>query len=566
MRLSSDSLTTCLCFRSITLTLSALADRVFYGVWTFPPVNFLYFNIAQSLASFYGINNWHYYISQGYPLLLTTALPFTVIGLRDALRSRSTIQTQLAIVSLTTPLALSFISHKEVRFVYPLLPCLHILSSPPISRFFSPATTTNGVSEKCTSRRVTLLSLLLTNTIIALYLTLYHESGPLSVISYLRDQHRIHSHDFNTPSSSSSSSGQHQHEHQQTGISAGFLMPCHSTPWRSHLVYPTIHAWALTCEPPVNLNDTEKASYLDEADQFYANPSTFLRQHMKGGISHIPEEPSYSSYSHIHDGPSSDEGNETPSETQPHQQQKRQHEHEHEQEQDQELDQQKHPWPDYLIFFAQLEQTLLSTIGSKPNTNTNSTPNPNPTTNLSNQTPNLTSPYTECWRTHNTHWHHDWRRRGDIIVWCLDAAEQKLHSQSKHKPTLRSAPTSDPTSASTSASNPTSDSDSDSDSNTDSARERQFETIIELVRREVEGRRLGLRRRWWRRKLDVMLGFGRGMTGKDKDKDKARRASWMAGSLDCWNARAHAHAHRWRWSWSWSWSSVFDWMRETRRE
>jgi len=35
--------------------------------------------------------------------------------------------------------------------------------------------------------------------------------------------------------------------------------------------------WALTCEPPVNLSPQDKATYLDEADHFYANPVAFLK-------------------------------------------------------------------------------------------------------------------------------------------------------------------------------------------------------------------------------------------------------------------------------------------------
>ncbi len=29
------------------------------------------------------------------------------------------------------------------------------------------------------------------------------------------------------------------------------------------------------------------------------------------------------------------------------------------------------------------------------------------------------SGYAECWRGFNSHWHNDWRRKGDVAVWCL---------------------------------------------------------------------------------------------------------------------------------------------------
>jgi len=51
------------------------------------------------------------------------------------------------------------------------------------------------------------------------------------------------------------------------------------------------------------------------------------------------------------------------------------------------------PWPRYLVFFEQLEETIGEVLqGSK---------------------------YIECWRGFNTHFHDDSRRNGDIIVWCL---------------------------------------------------------------------------------------------------------------------------------------------------
>ncbi|KAL4928974.1 putative glycosylphosphatidylinositol-alpha 1,2 mannosyltransferase [Aspergillus undulatus] len=352
-----------LCGSSV-LGLSAVVDRYFYGFWTFPPLRFLYFNVAQSLAVFYGKNDWSYYASQGYPLLLTTALPFALVGLYRTLKypsalskEKASILVQLALVSLVMPAVLSVITHKEVRFIYPLLPALHILSASPLVDFFLPALA--STRHQYIPRRLTLIFLLLVNVVIAIYTTIFHASGVISVLSYLRQQHQVHG---NTP----------QPQNQGTastygGITVGFLMPCHSTPWRSHLVEPTIHAWALTCEPPVGLNEEQKAVYLDEADQFYDNPKQFLQDNMVGGLRHIPRRPSYS----------------TPPNSQ-------------------RLPTQKlppHEWPDYLIFFAQLEPTLKASLRS--------------------------SSYGECWRTYNTAWHDDWRRRGDVVVWCLDPSEQQ---------------------------------------------------------------------------------------------------------------------------------------------
>ncbi|KAE8326772.1 GPI mannosyltransferase 3 [Aspergillus sergii] len=359
------------------LTGSVVLDRLYYGLWTFPPLKFLYFNIAQSLAVYYGKNDWHYYATQGYPLLLTTALPFTLVGLyRTLSQFQSTtntrhvsVQTQLAAICLLMPLVLSLISHKEVRFIYPLLPSLHVLTAPPLVDFFLPAVSrSNGAYMP---RRLSLIFLLLVNITVAIYTSVYHASGTLNVLSYLRDQQQAHT----TVDKSAYSPGSSQR------ITAGFLMPCHSTPWRSHLVDPNIHAWALSCEPPVDLTEPQKAVYVDEADLFYNDPSQFLRENMVGGLRHLPRKPSYLASS-------------KPLETSPQAYQKAT----------------PHEWPDYLIFFAQLEPTLHSLLRS--------------------------SSYGECWRTWNTAWHDDSRRRGDIIVWCLDPTEQAAWRSGTQKRTL----------------------------------------------------------------------------------------------------------------------------------
>ncbi|KAI2792409.1 GPI mannosyltransferase 3 [Penicillium oxalicum] len=358
---------------SIILGASTIADRLFYGFWTFPPLRFLYFNIAQSLAVFYGRNDWHYYLSQGYPLLLTTLLPFALVGLFRTLNTRTfsaadhlqtAIRLQLATICLVMPLVLSLISHKEVRFIYPLLPALHILAAPPLVQFFYPAVYSRS-SSASTPQRLVLIFLILANLVIGLYTSLYHGSGVINVLTYLRGQHEAHG----------VSAGSSTTLRPNPGITAGFLMPCHSTPWRSHLVFPSINAWALSCEPPIDQTPAKKAIYRDEADQFYDDPSHFLREKMKGGLRYTPSRPSYQAGYH---SAIDTKAGETWT----------------------------HEWPDYLVFFQHLEPTMHTLLRA--------------------------SSYAECWRTYNTAWHDDWRRRGDVVVWCLDPVEQDAWRVQKH--------------------------------------------------------------------------------------------------------------------------------------
>jgi GPI mannosyltransferase 3 len=57
---------------SVVIAVSAVSDFYYFGEWTFPPYQWLNFNISQDLAVFYGRNDWHYFLSQGLPILLTS--------------------------------------------------------------------------------------------------------------------------------------------------------------------------------------------------------------------------------------------------------------------------------------------------------------------------------------------------------------------------------------------------------------------------------------------------------------------------------------------------------------
>ncbi|KAK4250558.1 glycosyltransferase [Corynascus novoguineensis] len=261
------------------LAVSLLLDRLYFGFWTFPPYKWLYFNISQSLAVFYGRMPWHYYLLQGIPLLTTTFLPFTIVGLYKATFSSNTLQSKilnaLNIATLTMIITLSLISHKEVRFIYPLLPILHILAAPYLAAFFTQPTSSStppSTSPVALRRKLTLANLLSLNLFLAGYLSLFHQSAPLSVLSFLRtDFERIHPDALDITTAPSSQQRGESDSKDKKELFALFLTPCHTTPWRSHLVYPALRARALTCEPPLHTapETQEREAYLDESDRFY---------------------------------------------------------------------------------------------------------------------------------------------------------------------------------------------------------------------------------------------------------------------------------------------------------
>ncbi|EXK95104.1 GPI mannosyltransferase 3 [Fusarium oxysporum f. sp. raphani 54005] len=278
---------------SLILVISIASDRLYFGFWTFPAYNFLNFNLSKSLAVFYGRNPWHYYILQGLPLICTTSLPFAIMALyKSSAFASSTSQSNtlktLAYTVFTTIGALSLISHKEVRFIYPLLPALSILSAPVAASFFTfqPDATTNNPRPRPQIRnKHYLLAALGVNVFLAGYLSFFHQTAPLNVLTYLRHEYeRIHPDSVQLAQTSRFSVGPGKDEE----LFALFLMPCHSTPWRSHLVYPGLRAYALTCEPPLHTepNTRERENYRDEADRFYDNPIPFLTSELFG-----PEKP-----------------------------------------------------------------------------------------------------------------------------------------------------------------------------------------------------------------------------------------------------------------------------------
>ncbi|KAL2257408.1 hypothetical protein VTK26DRAFT_212 [Humicola hyalothermophila] len=266
------------------LAVSLVSDRLYFGFWTFPPYKWLYFNISQSLAVFYGHMPWHYYLSQGVPLLTTTFLPFSLVSLYKATVSKqppglqSNIVRALSLTLLGMLVVLSLISHKEVRFIYPLLPILHIVAAPYLTSFFTKPVSDQPTPSRSAPNQVnlrhkrTLAYVLSLNLLLAGYLSLFHQPAPLSVLSFLRtDFERLHPDALALGTDSPPAAAMEKRDKE---LFALFLTPCHSTPWRSHLVYPALRARALTCEPPLHTapGSAERETYLDEADRFYLRP------------------------------------------------------------------------------------------------------------------------------------------------------------------------------------------------------------------------------------------------------------------------------------------------------
>ena len=102
------------------------------------PLNFLRINLVADVASQYGTHPVHWYFTLGGLTVLTTHLPFLLLGLRRAFSPSSSLSPfssaaatslwLLALVVVICPLGLSLSPHKEFRFLLPVLPLAFVLA------------------------------------------------------------------------------------------------------------------------------------------------------------------------------------------------------------------------------------------------------------------------------------------------------------------------------------------------------------------------------------------------------------------------------------------------------
>ena len=223
---------------SSALTVGALCyiDSLYYGRLTFTPLNFVLTNLS-SVSLFYGSSAWHYYLTQGFPILCTTALPFTCHGMWLLASAHGTrAGKSLVALVMWTVVVYSLAGHKEWRFIHPLLPVLHVFAARSIVDLYHRNPTEAASQPRRTAKpyihiSTRHLTLLLLNIPPLLYLMLFHGRAQIEVMHYLRSLR------------------------EEDTQSVGFLMPCHSTPWQAYLhksSWTDGHRfWSLGCEPPL---------------------------------------------------------------------------------------------------------------------------------------------------------------------------------------------------------------------------------------------------------------------------------------------------------------------------
>ncbi|CAG5121205.1 unnamed protein product [Candidula unifasciata] len=241
---------------SLSFGASAVVDRIWYGRWVFVQLNFLWFNLITGGADIYGVHPWHWYFVQGFPVVLGTLIFPFVVG---AWRAKNKMLLWIILWILATH---SFLAHKEFRFLMPIIPlaCHYcgvyfqtLCCKPPVRKFRS-----LKKEDKKLKAKLSVIILLVTNLIPALYFCLLHQRGTVMVTKFIYDT------SLKKPDSD-----------------VLFLMPCHSTPYYSY-IHNNISMRFLTCEP----NLMGVSNYTDEADLFYQDPKGWLRkEYMHAGQS-----------------------------------------------------------------------------------------------------------------------------------------------------------------------------------------------------------------------------------------------------------------------------------------
>lgn len=230
----------------LTVGLGVAVDYWFYGDLVLTPVNFFKTNVLANIGSFYGAHPWYWYVTTGWPAVLGICIVPFVLSVANALSGdylpNLAVRRKLLASILFTLTVYSLLDHKEFRFVLPILPMAMFLVADYLSRV--------SRSLKDIFVWFIAITLLVGNAVPAWYLGFVHQRGTLDVMPQLAKLLRAS---------------------EEKEPSVTFLMPCHSTPYYSH-VHLNVTMNFLTCEP--NLKNA--TNYRDEAEIFYEDPMKWI--------------------------------------------------------------------------------------------------------------------------------------------------------------------------------------------------------------------------------------------------------------------------------------------------
>ena len=206
------------------LCVSLCMDRLFYKRWVFTQWEFFRINVFEGISEFYGTHPFHWYFTQGLPLVLFTSLPFCLYG--GMTKFKQAHKQQLFSMCIFTILALSIQAHKEFRFLLPLVAPMQIFAGRQL-HFIAKEDVKKGRTGSKSRLTQYLALIIVTNCIMGFYFSRIHKRGVVHAVEWLRER-----------------------AYAQRVTDILFLMPCHSTPYYSH-IHLDIPIRFITCEPPL---------------------------------------------------------------------------------------------------------------------------------------------------------------------------------------------------------------------------------------------------------------------------------------------------------------------------
>ncbi|CAH8875671.1 unnamed protein product [Trichobilharzia szidati] len=268
---------------------SCILDRWAFGKWTINQWNFVKFNVLHGGSGVYGVQPWHWYLSQGLVVMLLTQTPlvlgFIIIYIKYGPFSRKDFEEYsekigyssvsrrrlfrdptgiCIIVILWTVMCYSFLSHKEFRFIFPLIPLgMYFCGVTSVWFIHRYKSRLQSLRSQYSRRRYLICFILVTQIPLALYTCQVHQRGGLQAVSFLNEE---------------ISRKQLGRSNELTTVLC--LMPCHTVPSIGYL-HKNITFRQLSCEPDLRKfkPDNNNYQYTDEADVFYENPKLWLENY-----------------------------------------------------------------------------------------------------------------------------------------------------------------------------------------------------------------------------------------------------------------------------------------------
>lgn len=129
---------------ALAVSATVLVDSHFWGYAVWPEASVFYFNIVQNRSAEWGTLPWSWYFRKALPNALLLAYPFALFGL-----VRAKIPRRYALPSLVFLAVFSCLPHKELRFVFYIIPTFNMTAASAIDTLYAEGA---GVSSHAACR------------------------------------------------------------------------------------------------------------------------------------------------------------------------------------------------------------------------------------------------------------------------------------------------------------------------------------------------------------------------------------------------------------------------------